>query len=90
MEQCGGIGSWREDGLMARTWGSSLAVRQRDLVGDEKSGDRGSETEELGGMRFFEFWILISLGYRRYGFSLKSVISYKGDPKYIISSPLPG
>lgn len=40
---------------MARTWGSSLAVRQRDLAEEEKSGDRGSETEGMDGMRFLGF-----------------------------------
>lgn len=75
---------------MARTWGSSLVVRQRDLVEDEKFGDRGNETEELGSMRFLDLEILISLDCRRYGFSHNSVIFYKGDTKHIISSLFPG
>lgn len=40
---------------MVRTWGSAFVVRQRDLVEEEKSRDRGSETEELGSMRFLGF-----------------------------------
>lgn len=40
-------------------------VRQRDLVEDEKFGDRGNETEELGSVRFLDLEILISLDCRR-------------------------
>lgn len=57
---------------------------------NEKSEDRGNETEELGGMRLLDFQNLISLDYRRYDFSPKSIVSYKNDVKHIISSPSPG
>ena len=42
-------------------------VRQRDLVEDRKSGDRGNETVELGGMRFLGFQLLTSSD-NRFGF----------------------
>lgn len=30
-------------------------VSQRDLLEDRKFGDRGNETEKLGGLRFLDF-----------------------------------